>query len=478
MDISDLPPPLPGRERHVLQAEEELRFEVAFGKGSTCTIILQAGSCELFGVELASNKEYVFVDGGLKLALFTWYGCVLDIECDAQHLEICYVSEASETIGNIALVNTHAQLEALRDEAAVSGNLGPRILVVGPPESGKSTCVKVLLAYACKLGRTPLLVDLDPSDSSVSVPGTLTVCPYTRDTVSVDSYATTGVPAGAASPLVLWHGSTQPSADLFKAQVKALGNKIRNRLESDDWERSSGILVDTNGWLQDAEGYPVLLETIQALRISVVLIMGHDRLYSMLHTYTEQEMNSGDEQGKKVDKLKVIKLPRSGGIVSRNPVFMRQWRSRAMKRYFYGGMVDAPQSQQKESSTKLARVPQLTPFLMHVSFSQVKIFKYTSMSLSASLLPVAAAQTTEPVQLAPVTVSEQLQLTMLAVCHPQAVAAYEASGKASDLYESGVAGFCVVEKVLMDSDMLHLLSPCAGVLPSNVLLMGDVIWMD
>jgi polyribonucleotide 5'-hydroxyl-kinase len=154
MEISDLPPPSSGRDRHVLAAEEELRLEVSFARQSTCKIILQKGSCELYGVELALYKEFVFADGGVKLALFTWYGCVLDIECDHQYLEICYISEACETLCNLAYVNTHAQLEALRDEAAASGGQGPRVLVVGPPESGKSSVVKTLIAYACKLGRT------------------------------------------------------------------------------------------------------------------------------------------------------------------------------------------------------------------------------------------------------------------------------------------------------------------------------------
>ena len=50
-------------------------------------------------------------------------------------------------------MNTHAQLEALRDEALLkqingeeSGE-GPRILVVGPADSGKTSLTKILVAY-------------------------------------------------------------------------------------------------------------------------------------------------------------------------------------------------------------------------------------------------------------------------------------------------------------------------------------------
>jgi polyribonucleotide 5'-hydroxyl-kinase len=115
-------------------------------------------------------------------------------------------------------------------------------------------------------------------------------------------------------------------------------------------------------------------------------------------------------------------------------------------------------------------------------FLNVTIYKLSSVALSASLLPVAAKQSTEPVQLNKVDIKEKLQHALLPVCHPTAVhvyhKSYHKSGMARDLYEAGVAGFVVVERVLMDTDMFHLLSPCAGSLPSHTLLVGDITWME
>lgn len=151
LTVDDLPPIQDGvgGERHVLKAESELRLEIPHNKGSTtnqqklCTLVLRKGSCELWGLELALNHPYVLT-AGAKLALFTWHGCVVDVlECDS--LEISYVSE--ETNANVAYVNTHAQLEALRDEALANQGEGPRVLIVGPPESGKSSLAKLLVAY-------------------------------------------------------------------------------------------------------------------------------------------------------------------------------------------------------------------------------------------------------------------------------------------------------------------------------------------
>lgn len=61
--------------------------------------------------------------------------------------------ESEENDPNIAFVNTHAQLEALRDEALLkqingdeSGE-GPRVLIAGPADSGKTSLAKILIAY-------------------------------------------------------------------------------------------------------------------------------------------------------------------------------------------------------------------------------------------------------------------------------------------------------------------------------------------
>jgi polyribonucleotide 5'-hydroxyl-kinase len=477
-NIDSLPPPVDGAERHILKAEEELRLEVSFSKSCQFQLTLLQGSAELWGVELASNTPYTLSpdSGGLKIAIFTWHGCVIDVLSPDGSLEMAYTSD--ETSSNVAAVNTHAQLEALRDAAAMNpGSDGPRVLIVGPTESGKSSLSKVLIAYAVKLGRTPVAVDLDPNDNGISVPGTLAACVMGGDTLSLQSYATSGLPVTQqqlqSQPLVLWHGGTQLSPDLFRAQVAALGRKIDQRLQHDDWARSSGLIVNTNGWIQE-EGFQLLLHTVTALRITVVLVMGHDRLYSMMRNAIAKK-----EEG---SNIKVIKVPRSGGVVSRSANYMMSSRSRSIRRYFYGGMMEAPST---TSSTSTATtnashrwVPQLTPFALQISFAKLQIYKLSALSLSSALLPVAAAQTTEPVQLQSVTITEQLQHSLLAVCHPQAVGAYEASGQAKDLYESGVAGFVMVERIVMDHDMIHLLSPCAGSLATHTLISGDITWME
>ncbi|KAJ3050643.1 Cleavage polyadenylation factor subunit clp1, partial [Quaeritorhiza haematococci] len=41
---------------------------------------------------------------------------------------------------------------------------GPRVMIVGPADVGKTALSKILLNYAVKQGRKPLFVDIDPNE--------------------------------------------------------------------------------------------------------------------------------------------------------------------------------------------------------------------------------------------------------------------------------------------------------------------------
>lgn len=637
-DRHNLPPPPPrssGR-RYRLEAEQEVRIEVNIANASagvldSVSVILQRGSAEVLGHELALQKAYRWNLGGagsgsgggsagaaaptttsltagnvpsssapaIHLPIYTFHGCVIDVSWNASELGAAgnddhrmeeegeggedavtaadgnggalpsslsmYVVESDDTSHHIAYVNTHAQLEALRDEAllaaaAPSSSLaaaagapagssstaaaavaatgphmspsqppvlgqGPRVLVVGSSASGKSSLVQTLLNYALKLGRTPLWVDLNVGDNAISVPGTLCVTFTSRDSLLLSSLPQLvagggGCPGGGSggsgslSPLCLWHGcaGAKANADLFRAQVAALGRKINSRLQVPDnvWERSSGVLVDAPSFLSADEHYSDLVRTIRDMNITVVLLTGHDKLYAKLRAefHSNGNGNGGSvaiSSGRKKEKeLIVVKLPRSGGVVERDAKLLRSVRSRTIRRYFYGeasppreagSSADSASASLSATTTNkggsrgLQRPPPsphpsshyhpvLTPFLAQLKFDQIRLYQVTSMSLSSSLLPLGAQQTTDIVQLQPVPITELITHKLLAVCHPRAVHLYDETGESKCLYESGVTGFVVVERVLVESETVHLLAPCAGSLPSHTLLVGDITWMD
>lgn len=515
--------------RYTLTPESELRIEIpssvasssstsaaTSSSSSSTTITLRQGSVELFGAEIPLNRPIPLSNlSPSKIALFTWHGCIIDIS-SVHNLDMIY--ESDETDSNVVYVNTHAQLEVMRDEALMAGSSsmenndgntsgegkkddneastvvdGPRVLLVGPADCGKSSLARVLTAYAVKLGRTPLLVDIDVSQNMLSVPGTVAAIPVSSDMVNAESYGTTSIFMGGGGsssssggananaigmPLVLWYGSQDLLAhpDLYKAQLTKLGNAIDERLRGDSEANASGFIVNTSGLIEDV-GYQYLLHAIDAFRINIVLVLGHDRLYSMLGTYLKKQTES---LSRKIPKL--IKLPRSGGVVSRDATFRRALRSQSIKRYFYGGNKStADGSTAAATASSSQQQYQFNPCLIEVSFSDMQLHKLSNISLSASLLPISAKQSTDPIQLTTLSTSEittKLQQTVLAVCHPAAVEKYEESGSARDLYLSGVAGFVVVEKVDTDKGVMSLLSPCVGSLPSSHLLVGDIFWLE
>lgn len=60
------------------------------------------------------------------------------------------------------------------------------MLIVGPTDHGKSTLARLLTAYALRLDRTPIFVDLDVGQPMNSLPGTLTAYPLEKTCLNVE----------------------------------------------------------------------------------------------------------------------------------------------------------------------------------------------------------------------------------------------------------------------------------------------------
>ena len=115
----------------------------------------------MFGTELANQVEYKF--SGKKLAIYTWQGCTLSIQ--GQFL-VEYIGR--ETTMN-SFLNVHMALDQIRKSNDLSASLGPRVLILGQSDCGKTTLAKTLASYAGKLavakqGKPLMLVDLDSNE--------------------------------------------------------------------------------------------------------------------------------------------------------------------------------------------------------------------------------------------------------------------------------------------------------------------------
>jgi polyribonucleotide 5'-hydroxyl-kinase len=126
---------------------------------------------------MALNKEYTFLDE--NVAVFTWYGCVVESTGTCQIYE-------SDSTPMVAYVNTHCQLEAIRDVALYNSDFGPKVMIVGPKDHGKSSMARILSSYAARLDRTPILVDLDVGQGSLCIPGCICAVPLDKSILSVE----------------------------------------------------------------------------------------------------------------------------------------------------------------------------------------------------------------------------------------------------------------------------------------------------
>jgi polyribonucleotide 5'-hydroxyl-kinase len=219
---------------------------------SSVVVKLVGGTAEKDGVELALRNAYAF--SGVKSKILTWHGCTLEIEgrCDDD-----FVAEYSNPVANPATsyLNLHVKLAELRAAAARDRREGPRVLIAGPPNTGKTTLARTITSYATRQNQQPLVVNADPKEGMLSLPGTLSAAVFATviDPESVGGWGSTptsgpsGVPVKL--PLVYNFGraSAEDDPDFYRALVARLAGTASGRLSEDESVRASGVVVDTMG---------------------------------------------------------------------------------------------------------------------------------------------------------------------------------------------------------------------------------------
>lgn len=95
---------------------------------------------------------------GRKAAVYTWHGCTLEVK---GNFSVEYT--ANET-PMTSYLNTHLALEQLRQTAHDQEAMGPRVMVIGPHDVGKTSLSKILVSYALRQGGSPIYVSLDTTE--------------------------------------------------------------------------------------------------------------------------------------------------------------------------------------------------------------------------------------------------------------------------------------------------------------------------
>nr|CAB3231681.1 polyribonucleotide 5'-hydroxyl-kinase Clp1 [Phallusia mammillata] len=407
-----------------LAKDNELRFEVE--TGARVKLDLIDGSAELFGTELVRSRSYIF-ESGAKIAVFTWFGCSLRL---TGKVEAAYVSKDTPMV---IYLNTHAAIEQMRKVSEQKDTLGPRILVCGPQDVGKSTVGRLLINYAVRLGRKPTLIDLDVGQGGVSIPGTVGALTVERPADPVDGF-------DLKVPLVYHFGHTSPNGNikLYEVLISRLADVFNAKCDFNKQVKHSGCIVNTCGWVK-GQGYQCILHTAQSFEADVVLVLDSERLYN-------------DLKRDLPDFVNVILQPKSPGVVERTREMRRDAREEKTKEYFYG-------------PRKI-----YFPHAFDISFSEVQIFKIGAPALPDSCLPLGMEKEDTQTKLVPVAPGIDLVHHILSLSMAESLE--------ENLVETNVAGFVVVTNVDPERQVFSVLSPAPRPLPRNYFLIMDLRFID
>jgi len=474
-----------------LAAEEELRLEIeAKTVEQKCTVQLLSGTAELFGTELMVDREYTFspasaasssssasgssggsgaVDDGsstLRFAIFSWHGCELRIRGTPKT-----AYKKSDT-PMISYINAHAALDNMRELTRnKQRHTGPRTMVIGAPDTGKSTLCRILLSYAVRAGSKPLFVDLDVSCSAISVPGTLSATSIEHP-ISVEMSADMGGGGGSAhtlsikSPLAYFYGHTSPTAapELYTKLMGRLASVVERRMAEHPLTNSSGLLINTSSTVDSTPGtptYELVIQTAHAFGVDVIFVLDRDDLTQALKNdkRLQADVSSGGASaGGLRSGVSVAQLSKSGGVASRDALARKKAQSRALREYFYG-------------SPGLDFVPHQKV----LAWKEVELYRVGGgPAMPSSVMPLgaakkAAAAAADPTKLTRITPSLDLQHAILALSYTK---------DAAGLLDANVAGFVHVAGVDVIKKTITLLTPAPGPLPNNIFLAGHIKWID
>ena len=445
-------------DTRALDAGQELRFEVineAAGATTKVTLQLLHGTAELFGSELVGDRAYVLGPG--SYGVFTWQGC--QIRLTGAGVTATYVSRETPMR---SVINCHAALAERRRAAAAAAATaagagaaggggggggaesqlprGPHVLLVGPPDVGKSTVARILTNYAAREHATPLFVDLDPSD------GTLLGVPGVIGAVAVDrALDVEGDAFGQLHPLAYHYGAfrAQENEKLYRLLVARLAEDLQQRSKVDAMGRHSGLIINLAGGVSRD-----IIDYVRAqLHVDVVLVIDHERLYNDLASSAAPTET-------------VLKLTKSGGVVGRDAESRHAARTRALHTYFYG---------------RPGAGTELSPHSFDVPFDVLRVWQIGAPAVPLACLPIGADASDVETQLVAVAPSRDLQHRVLGVS-----SAPRETGETApeQVVTAPCVGYVCVQRIDEVRRTVTFLAPAPHPLPTTTLLTSAMLFKD
>ena len=388
---------------------------------------LMLGQASVFGCPLRANVKYSFCNRGIPI--FTTTGCRIEVVS----------GDVRVGIHDSAIEEIHMLLEQDRKDSLAADRGGPRVLIVGEVDTGKSSLARTLcnLAVASnalnsrRVGgkteraadgqdeedvapeRTAIsFVDLDIGQQSLSCPGTICTA-FIDEPLAVDDNF------NSVMPLVFFLGEPNPSyPGVFDRYLDCMAHTRRciDSLQSTDFEhRRGGTIINTMGWVKGL-GLEIIRRAIEVFQVTHVIVTGANiELFD-----TMRQVTMDDPRG-----VSVLHYRSPVSMFKRNQGVRRAARDSLMENYFYGS----------------GRV-QLVPSRVTVKLQDVAVLNAVTLEPLMTLIP----------------------FTLCAV----SLAASE-----DEVSSANVAGFVILTDI--GHQALGLLSPSPGPLPGRFLLASNTI---
>ncbi|KAH8826944.1 Pre-mRNA cleavage complex II protein Clp1-domain-containing protein [Flagelloscypha sp. PMI_526] len=486
------------RREWILQPQTEYRFEL--DAGTSLAIKLVHGFAEVFGLELAEGKPYLFGSES-KAAVFSWQGCTIEV-IGKPSTE--YVSEETPMgpYGNLHIALEQMRVKALRDlhgsprpeDEPERPNPPPRIMIIGPDNYGKTTVTKMLANYAVGAGQgwTPVLVNLDPGDGGWTAPGTLSAAPLdspipTSSPATTLGSAATSAPMALSShalvPLVYWFGHAEARRNvlLYERLIGNLARDTLDKLHADPEGAVGGVLIDTPSSFATgpAEERQRLVKcVVDAFDVNVILVVGHEKLNVEMQRLFPPSTHSN---------ITIVKIPKSGGVVELDSAYRERVQNCQLHTYFYGQVIPAPKGTSSTASSggELLHDLVLAPSSTIVTFDDIKIYRIGAESMApSSALPIGASRVLsemQPVLIDPTQPGSGLLNAVAAIVAfpPENPNTTEGTHlEENQLIDTTVAGFIVITQVDIPNRKFTVLTPNTSSIVGRTAIVGTFEWSD
>jgi len=347
---------------------------------------------------------------------------------------------------------------------------GPRVMVLGDKDSGKSTLCKILCNYAARASRLPLFIDTCTNEGSVSVPSTLSATAIPRPIPPDAPQMYTSRHTYPLIPLIYFFGYQSP--DMHPGLYKLLMEQLVNACKRKEWTDAEGVSI--SGWivdtphemsrLTDGELHPLLQHAVDRMEPDVLLVIDNPPLLEVLKT--------------QFPAMKVVGVPRANGAVERSVQDRRDLQEAQIRAYFYGPVV--PPLPGKKAAVDLKA------YSNEVKVSHVRVVRVGGEEGSENELPTEIETKIGKVELPPlihIQTNPILERFVLAVSSCPTLPPLSETATDQEKKEreemlvqkivQPVRGFVHVSKIVEKRNVVTWLAP-APKLPHTYLIMGSL----